>query len=458
MPAPASANRVAIAGVACALPLDGTGAILSGIDILVAEGRIAALGPGLADAWPDAERIDGSRRLALPGLVNAHTHSPETLARGLGDGLALEGWLSRIWRRLDALTPAQVRLAVLLGGIEMLRGGVTAVLDHFRQTPVRAEAIEAAVAAYEEIGLRAIVAVMLRDAVDADGRLVGAPWAPPVPAARLLDLCGDAARRRGGADALVRVGVAPSGPLRATDDLLAGAADLSRAMGLPLHTHVDETAAEAEAARARYGRSALAHLEALGFLTPRTSLAHCVWIEPEDAARIAGSGAVAVHNPVSNLRLGAGVMPLATLRGAGSPVALGTDGAASNDGQSLLESAKTAAMLPRISGQPPERWPAASDMLAMAVGSGALALGLEAGSLTPGARADIALYDLDDPVLAPLNRPAEQLVLGGASARADCVLVAGRVVLRGGRSALVDEARLYEEARAAGPALGLGGE
>ncbi|MGQ9369278.1 amidohydrolase family protein [Azospirillum sp. ST 5-10] len=441
-------TRTAITGVA-ALTLEADGGVLSDADILIEADRIVAVGPGLADAWPAATRIDGRGRLALPGLVNAHTHSPETLARGTGEGLPQAGWLATVWRRLDRLSPECIRLAVLLGAVEMLRGGVTAVLDHFRQTPMRPEAVEAAAAAYEEIGLRAVVAVMLRDAVDGDGRLVGAPWAPAEPAGRLLDLCEAAARRRGGPDAPVRIGVAPSAPLRATDALLAGAGDLSRRRALPFHTHVDETAAEAAAARAGDGRSATARLDALGALGPRASLAHCVWLAPGDADRIAAAGATVVHNPVSNLRLGAGVMPLGALRRAGVRVALGTDGAASNDGQSLLESVKTAAILHRAGHADPGLWPSAAEALRMAVDGGAAALGLAPGRLAPGARADIALFDLDAPAFVPLNGAAEQLVLAGAALRADRVLVAGREVLRDGRPTRIDEARLYAEARAA---------
>ncbi|WP_207476476.1 amidohydrolase family protein [Arenibaculum pallidiluteum] len=446
----AGSQRTALVGVACAVPLDGGPAMRTDVDILVEGGCITGIGTGIAAGWHADIRIDGARRLAMPGLVNAHTHSPENLVRGIGDGLPLDRWLARVWRRLDALTPEQIRVAVLLGAAEMLRGGCTAVLDHFRQTPVRAEGVEAAVAAYEEIGLRAVVAVMVRDALDGDGRLVGAPWAAPVPAATILDLCAAAARNRASTGTLVRVGVAPSGPLRATDDLLAGAAALGRRLGVPLHIHVDETEAEAREARERSGRSAISRLHELGFLSPGTSLAHCVWVGPEDVACIAAAGSVVVHNPVSNLRLGAGVMPLTAMRKAGARVAVGTDGAASNDAQSVLEAAKLAAFLPRIDEPDAHAWPSCAEIAAMAIAGGAHAMGLEPGRLQPGARADVALFDLDDPVLAPLNRPLEQLVLGGASVRASTVLVDGRVVLRDGRLTRVDEGRLYAEARSLG--------
>lgn len=440
-----------------AVPVGGDSVtITESMDAVIADGRIAALAPDAAKQFSHGVRIDGRGLLLLPGLVNAHTHSCETLRRGIEPGAALDHWIPAIWRSIDRLPRQDISIAVMLGAVEMLKRGVTAVLDHFRQVPMRLDAINAAAAAYKRSGLRATIAIMLRDMEES-----GVPRAHgDLPSAKeQILLCAEALERhRSRAKASknpdaraerVSFALGPSAPLRCSDDLLLSAAAVAASHGALLHMHVDETCDQSRRARQRYGKSAIRHLHELEMLGPQLSLAHAVWIDPADIELLAESDTVVVHNPVSNMRLGSGRAPVAAMRRAGVTVALGTDGAASNDGQDLLEAAKFAVMLSRTGiSDSAEDWLQPRDALKMATAGGRAALGLPPGDLTPGMPADLIAVELDSPALVPLNDVEAQLVLGGPAVQTRHVFVDGRWVVRDGVVTQVDETALYAEARA----------
>ena len=417
------------------LPRPGD-APVAGVDLVIAGGRIVALGAAAAAAWPHAERLDGSRLLVIPGLVNAHNHSAESLRRGVATGGTLEDWLTDVWGVIDHLRPDELRVAVLLGAVEMVKRGTTAVLDHFRQRPLEPWAIDTAVAAYEEIGLRAVIAPMLRDA-----------GADAPPASEQLAVIGDALARHAGRE-LVALGVGPSGAGWCSDRLLLDAAVLAATRGACFHLHVNETADQARDSQARFGVSTVRRLNDLGVLGPRTSLAHTVWIDQDDIALLAATGTIAVHNPASNLRLGSGQAPIAALRRAGVAVALGTDGAASNDGQDMFDAMKLAVLASRWGAVARETWLQPVDALAMATAAGRHALGLEPAPIARGAPADLTLVELDAPGLVPLNDATAQIALCGPGIAVRHVFVAGRPVLRDGVLPHIDEPALYDAARA----------
>lgn len=413
-------------------------------DVAITGGRIETMGSGLP---PERARrvIEAGNLILAPGFINAHTHSPENLAKGRDDGSTLAAWYGRIWPWLDGLPPRAVYIAALLGAIEMIRSGTTAVVDHFRQTPMRGEAIDAVIDAYRDAGLRAVVAVMLRDRAVPAGRTV--PW----PAQQIAMI--DAARSRLANDTRIRVALGPSAPTRCSDPLLIAIRTFAENHDLLVHTHADETTGDAAAARAEYGHSAIQHLARLGMLNRATSIAHAVWIDEADVRTLATSGAGVVHNPVSNMRLGSGIAPVTALLEAQVPVAIATDGAASNDGQNVLEAVKTAFLLQRVAGVDASKWIDARRALAMATTVPAAMFGLGRGRIEPGATADLIAIRGSGHAFSPRNDIPRQMVLGAAAVEVRYTVAAGQMLLDDGRITGIDEAAILDEARTLARAL-----
>lgn len=425
--------------------------VVEGVDIIFDGGVIAAIGPDAAAQWPMAANIDGTELLVTPGLVNAHCHSAEVLARGRVTSATLPGWVTEAMPDIDVLSDEEIILAVTLCAVDLMRSGVTSVVDHFRQMPARIDAATAAGAAWEAAGLRTTLAFMLRDGVDVHGNVVDAPHAGAPPGTDdILDLARhwlDAAPRSSG----VVHALGPSSPIRCTEALISGLGDISRQAATPLHMHVSETAQQAADGRELYrGSSAVEMLARLGALGPLTSLVHCVHLAESDFAQISESGATVVHCPVANLRLGSGIAPVSRLRDTGASLALATDGAASNDAQSITEVLKTAFLLSRLSPDTID-WLSPNDVLDMAFRPGTRAFMGQpdplAGHLVVGAPADIATFDLTDPVLVPANDLPAQFVLAGGALRARDVWVRGIRRLTGGNPVGVDLCVLSDAAR-----------
>ena len=368
---------------------------------------------------------------------------------GRAERARLPEWMAAVWPTLDALPIDAVRLAIEIGAAEMIRHGVTSIVDHFRQTPMSARVLTAAVEAYAAIGIRCTLAIMLRDAASAEG-LVGAPHVAAAPsAADQISLVVETyswARQKG-----VILAFGPSAPHRCSASLLQAIAREHR--DLLVHTHVDETVEEAQAAYRRFGRTTTSQLDHIGLLGPRLACAHAVHVTSADIDRLAATGTVVVHNAVSNMRLGSGIAPLTAFLAAGVAVALGTDGAASNDTQNPWEAIKLAAMLPRLGTADPTAWPSAAGMLELATRTGHRATGLAAteplaGTIVEGAPADLIVFD-DDP-LAQLDDPAPEanLVFGSSSHRPRHVIARGRVLMRDWCLTTIEEDALRDRLRA----------
>jgi cytosine/adenosine deaminase-related metal-dependent hydrolase len=417
---------------------------VQGADVLVENGKIARVAPRGQIKSPTARRLDASGCLILPGLTNSHTHSPENLAAGYCDGRQLENWLNAVWGRLDHLSSQEIQLAVFYGAAQMLKCGVTAVVDHLRQTPMSLETVDSARAAYDATGVRAMLAVMLRDRVGDDGQLIGAPTGgPPLSTSEVRDLWAEVAKRHS-PKSRVAMGLGPSGPTRCTDAMLEIAVELSCRHSLYLHTHVAETRSEADIARNMYGCRMVKHLNEIGFLGPRTSLAHCVWIDDEEIDLIARSGAVAVHNPISNMALGSGIAPVSAMVQAKAHVGLGTDGAASNGAQDIWESVKCAALLARCGTPEPADWLTAHQALLLMIDGGREIFGLGAPVVAESSVADIAVFPVPEATLDEFFDPVRALVYGARS-RARHVLVSGDPVLVDGAITSFDEPALEAE-------------
>lgn len=431
-------------------------------DVLIEGPRIAVVRAPSATIEPDThvndqQVIDGRDKLMVPGLVNAHTHSPLNVLKGTGDGLSHPAFMWLNQADTAHRTADEIRLSALLGCVEHLRNGTTAVVDHFPEQGFVSSDVDAVVDAYESAGLRALVALRVFDEpysdIDPPGGLptsvaASNPLTPP-PLRDSLDLIEEAiARHDHAADGRIRLCPAPSNPSRCSDALLEAVRDLSLKFDTSLHMHLLETRIQAEIARERYGTTMVAHLERLGLVTDRLSCAHTIWIGDDDIARMAAGGAIAVHNPESNLKLGAGIAPVARMLNAGMRVGLGTDGASTNDNLDMHEVMRLAVMLQRPGEPDRRRWPTAADALAMATLSGAAVMRVDGlGRIAPGAPADFVLHDLRTPFWTPLNDPLVQLVFGGSGSTVDTVVVAGRVLMEAGRITAFDPEPVLREAR-----------
>jgi len=435
-------------------------------DIVVQGSRIAAAGPGAAAAWsgPVARRIDGRGLLAVPGLINAHFHSPGNLMKGRLPGYPLEVFMLHEVPPLaadgDAARLAYVR--TMIGALEMLRRGVTAVHDDAYHVPVAGvESIDAIMQAYDDAGIRATVAIDQPNVVEYDKvpyltellpphELQAMDAAPRQTTAELLALYRHLVSRwHGAAGGRLAAAVSCSAPQRVTDDYFAGLSAMSREAGLPFNIHMLETKLQRVLGQRKYGKSLVRHVHDLGFLDERMMVIHAIWIDDEDIALLAQAGCTVAHNPVCNLRLGSGVMPWRRLRDAGVPLCLGSDEMNTDDAVNLWAVAKTAALLHTLATPDYQRWPQPDEVLQALWHGGARALRREGelGCIQAGAQADIALLDLDTSAYTPLNDLPRQLVHCEDGASVRFTIVAGRVVFEDGRITTVDEPALRAEMR-----------
>ncbi len=439
--------------------------------VLVVDGnRLEYVGP--VDGCPrdGGERvIDGRRFIAIPGLVNAHGHSPANVFRGLMPARPLEIWRA-YWRAaLRACDDEVFHASALLGGMEMLKTGCTTMVDHyFGNQNSRYTGAGAAIRAMRDIGLRHVVPLTVsdrayestlpidspnKDARDEVSRMTSAEtkdtqaWLDEIEA--FIDELHDP-------DRLTTCCPGPSAVQRCTDELLQGVAAISEKRGLPLHIHLAETKSQSLMGPRLYGTTLLKHLDDLGVVRPNLSTAHSLWIEPEDVEIIVERGATPVHNPASNLRLGSGLAPVPDFLAAGGRVALGADGACSNDNQNMFDAMRLAALIHNTRDHDFNHWISARQALSMTTRWGARAFGLDCGSLEPGRLADIVLLKRDTPAFTPLNDVVTQLVFCENGSSVDTVLVNGEVVVDGGRLTKMDETaviaevnRLYDPLRSA---------
>lgn len=440
-------------------------------DVLVRDGRIAAIEPagriapdGVA---PDA-CLDLAGRLLAPGMVNSHFHSHEAFQKGRTENLPLELWMHYVRTPLPvALTAEQAYLRTMVSAIESLRSGATAVVDDLTLgARIDPEAIDAVLAAYEDLGVRAFVgfAMMDRPVIDnfpfvdelVEPALAARLRALPRPdPAGLLAITRQHASERHPRERRVSVIASASAPMRCTVPFLQAIRALADELALPVITHVQETRLQVVTGRVFYGRTMVEHLDAIGFLAPATSLIHAVWLNPREIALLADSGATAQHNPWSNLMLGSGVAAVRALLDAGVNVSLGTDGCCSSVTCNMLNAVAAAAGLSKVRNVDPGGWLTAREAYRAASQGGAAALGLgdALGAIAVGRRADLVAYRLDAIAFVPLSDPLRQLVYAERGAAIADVFVDGACVMRDGRLTCVDEARLLARIQAAFEAL-----
>jgi 5-methylthioadenosine/S-adenosylhomocysteine deaminase len=437
--------------------IERPGAVRRGpVDIDIRGGRIARLGTDLTPP-DDAEIVDGAGRLVAPGLVNAHWHSPMQLSHGTAD---MTNHKIFMWEnQVDTANRSQeeIYVSALAGCLQMLKSGTTAVIDHFPEQGFTLDDVETVMRAYEDCGMRAVVALRIFDEPYSDILPPPGSRSPellaalregnslePRPLGESLDLVREAIGRFDHRSGRIRIFPAPSNPVRCSDALLTACEEIARAHDTGVHCHMLETRAQTEIAMSRYGTTVIEHMHRIGAFSGRWSNAHCNWVSDAEIALMAELGAVAVLNPESNLKIGSGVPPIPKLVAAGVPCALGTDGASTNDNLILQDAMQLAAILHRPGEPDRRRWITVADVMAMATIGGAKAMREpDLGTIAPGAKADLVLYDLAYPWWTPLNDAEQQLVFGERGASVHTAIVDGRVVLRDGASTLIDEADIF---------------
>ncbi|MFI9148984.1 amidohydrolase [Streptomyces sp. NPDC053367] len=405
--------------------------------VVVRDGVIASVTTAAATTrTPAAERIDARGQVAMPGLVNCHTHAPMVALRGLAEDLPTEEWFNDVvWPVEVNLTERDVALGARLACAEMIRGGVTCFADHYF-------AMDAVADVVDECGMRAHLGQAYFSSQGPEGRQVSLEFA---------------LRHRGGAGGRITTTLAPHAPYTVTDDDLAATTALAHEHGLPVHLHAAENRDQAEASLARHGVTPIEVLERTGLLGTDLLIAHGTGILDRDLPVLERAcGRIAVASaPRGYLKFAwPTTTPVRALRALGIPVGLATDGAASNNSLDVWESmALTALVQKSTEGDP--RWLTARQALHHATVQSARAVGLgdRVGRIAPGLRADIVLVDLTGPHTQPVHDLAATLVHSARAADVTTTIVDGRVLMRDRELLTVDVPAVVGELSARLPAL-----
>jgi 5-methylthioadenosine/S-adenosylhomocysteine deaminase len=418
--------------------------------------RIAALGPASPPISLRRQAdtvIDASLMAVMPGMVNAHTHLFQIFLRGLADDKPLLEWLkSAIWPVASALTEEDAYVAGLVGFIENIRSGATAVVDHqyVHTDPRNSDGI---CRAAQEIGIRLLLARGWAD-TNYHPNFMEPPERIVSEMQRLMGQWHNAAQGR------IRIEFGPLIPWGCSDTTMRHTYQLAQEWGVGTHIHVAETRAEVEMLLQSHQLRHIEWLDSLGALGPTTHLVHSIWLSDHEIDLIVAKKAIVVHCPVSNMYLASGIAPITKLRQRGVVVALASDGPGSNNSQNMLETLKMTACLQKV-GTLDAMALYPEDVLHMACRGGALTFGQPEliGSLEVGKKADLVLVDLDSPFSMPVHKIPSTLVYSSGAGQIDTVIIDGHIVMRDKRITIVDEkavlararlvsARLFERAKA----------
>jgi 5-methylthioadenosine/S-adenosylhomocysteine deaminase len=403
--------------------------------VAVAGGRIVALGPRaeIAAGFAARETLNRPQHVLLPGLINAHTHAAMTLLRGIADDMPLEQWLGEhIWPAEARWASTEfVRDGTELAIAEMLLGGTTCFQDMYFFPDIVAEVAV-------ERHIRAVVGMIVLEAPTV--------WAQT--AAEYIDK-GLAVHDRFRGHDLVHATFAPHAPYTVADATFERIRMLADELDTHVHMHVHETAEEVATAVAEHQQRPLQRLDRLGLVSPQLTAVHMTQLDEDEFGLLAERGVSVVHCPESNLKLASGFCPVARLAAAGVNVALGTDGAASNNDLDMFAELRTAALLGKGVADDAAAV-GAEQVLEMATLGGARAVGLadEIGSLVPGKSADLIAVDLGVPSCRPIHHVVSQLVYSASRDQVADVWITGRAVVADGELLTVNAADIMERADA----------
>ena len=399
-------------------------------------GSVAIDGDKIVAVGKDVEEkadvvIDAKGKVVLPGLINCHTHLAMVLLRGVADDMALMPWLeTRIWPIEKNLRAEDCHAGALLGCLEMIKSGTTCFADQYFFMENVARAVE-------EAGMRASLSYGIIEQGDPKRR------ESEIRAGEKL-----VKERNGTAKGRITTMFGPHAPYTCSPECLMKVKELAKKYKVGIHIHISETQGEVKQITEKYGKRPVEHLDAIGLLGPEVLAAHCVWVTEREIKILKEKGVTPVHNPISNMKTASGVAPVQEMLNAGIPVALGTDGAASNNALDMINEMKFAALLNKVHKLDPVIVSAAAT-LEMATINGAIGLGLDKkiGSLEAGKKADIIIVDFKKPNLTPLHNVVSHLVYSAASGDVDTTIVDGKILMQERKVMALDEDKVLERAQ-----------
>ena len=416
--------NILIKDVVALLP-DGT---TSKTNISVAKDRIVFIGD-ISDSFHAEKVIDGNNHFAIPGFVNAHTHASMTLLRSYADDMKLMDWLEQmIWPIEAKLRPDDIYWGAMLAAVEMIRSGTTSFADMYGPDMERvAEVVEAS-------GLRGVLSRGLIGVV-------------PDSEKKLEENASLYENFHGAADGRITVMFGPHALYTCPPDYLKKVAAKAQALGAEVHIHMSETVGEIENCLKEYGKRPFAHVASTGLFENGTLAAHCVHLDDEDIDIIKKYHIRVAHNPGSNMKLASGTAPVPRLLAEGICVALGTDGASSNNNLDMLDEVQLAALLHKVDTLDPLAVPALT-AVKMGTEYGAQALSLHGvGRLQAGDKADIVLFSMHGAAWTPCYNPVSLLAYSAKSSSVDTVMVNGKVLMEHSALKTLDEERILFEAQ-----------
>lgn len=403
-------------------------------DLLIQAGKIAAIAP-VIDTQAD-EMIDARQMVVMPGLINAHNHTPMTLLRGFSDDLKLMDWLDKKMLPAEArMTEEDIYWGAQLAMAEMIRSGTTAFADMY----IHMEQIAAAI---QEVGMRTSLTR-------------GLVFLQPDGGKRLQEGIDLVEKWSGAAGGRITTMFGPHAPYTCPPEPLQEIIELARSKQIPLHTHLAETKEEVVQIRERYAQTPTEYLYHLGmFEHTHVLLAHSVHLTRKDIGYLRGMRGGVAHNPVSNLKLGCGIAPVEELRQSGITVGLGTDGAGSATTLDMFAEIQAASWLQKLDYGDPTRLSALA-VLQMATRESArlLAIDHQVGTLAVGKQADLILVNLHKPHLQPVHNPHSLMAYSATGADVDTTIVDGRILMRHRELLTIDEDELYRQVAARVPRL-----
>ena len=401
--------------------------ILKSCDVLVENGVISAIGILNNEQIQNAKIIDASGKLLMPGLINGHCHVPMTLLRNYADDMNLQTWLfEHIFPVEDKLLGEDIYFGTLLGIMELLASGTTCFIDMYDHMDDLAKAVE-------ESGIRAQLSrgmINTGDGPDFSGD------------ARLNETINFYKKWNGAANGRITGAFAPHSIYTCSPAYIKAIGEAAKRYGAPIHVHLDETLVEHEECLKKYGKTPTKHLYDLGIFEQRTVAAHCVWITVEDIRIMADNKVTMTHNPSSNLKLASGFAPVPNALSMGVNVALGTDGASSNNNLNMFEEINLAALIHKGANHNPLLINA-MESLKMATVNGAAALGTDnLGAIKEGAKADVILIDMDKPHLMPVHNVVSSLAYSVQGSDVCLTMVDGVILYENGEFKTIDKEKV----------------